>query len=150
MVGQLGMSQKLGHMEYLQEYEKLSSETKAMVESEIKKMLDEAYDRTKQMLLSKRKELDLVAKALVEYETLDKDEMERVMRGERLEERVAVPIGPMKVPKPEGILEGGLPGLPPLPGGPPDDDNDGGRPSPPPPPPPPGGMVAGRETPSNP
>ncbi|KAB5582411.1 P-loop containing nucleoside triphosphate hydrolase protein [Coniochaeta sp. 2T2.1] len=147
MVGQLGMSQKLGPMEYLQEYEKLSSQTKSMVESEIKKTLDDAYERTKQMLISKRKELDLVAKALVEYETLDKDEMERVMRGERLEERVSVPIGPMKVPKPADILEGGLPGLPPLPGG--SDDNDGGRPSPPPPPPP-GGMVAGREPPSSP
>lgn len=144
MVAQLGMSQKLGPMEYLQQYEKLSSETKAMVESEIKKTLDDAYERTRQMLLSKRKELDLVAKALVEYETLDKSEMERVMRGERLTERVSVPPGPMKVPKPTDLLDGGLPGLAPLPGGRPEDGDDG-RPSPPPPP---GGMVAGRETPS--
>lgn len=145
MVGQLGMSQKLGPMEYLQQYEKLSSQTKSMVESEIKATLDEAYERTRQMLLSKRKELDLVAKALVEYETLDKDEMERVMRGERLTERVSIPLGPMKVPKPADVLEGGLGGLPPLPGGRPADDGDDGRP----PPPPPGGMLAGRETPSN-
>jgi ATP-dependent metalloprotease len=145
MVGQFGMSQKLGNMEYLKDYDRLSSETKAIVESEIKKTLDDAYERTKQMLLSKRKELDLVAKALVEYETLDKDEMERVMRGERLRDRISVPLGPMKVPKPEGLLEGGIPGLPPLPGTRPG-ENDGGRPSPPPPP---GGMVAGRERPSS-
>jgi ATP-dependent metalloprotease len=127
-------------MEYLQSYEKLSSETKSMVESEIKKMLDEAYERTRQMLLSKRKELDLVAKALVEYETLDKSEMERVMRGERLKERVSVPPGPMKVPKPADVLGGGLPGLGPMPGEQPGDDGDGR----PPPPAPPGGMVAGQ------
>lgn len=142
MVGKLGMSQKLGQMDYLEKYERLSSDTKAMVESEVKKTLDDAYERTRQMLLSKRKELDLVAKALVQYETLDKDEMERVMRGETLSGRVSVPPGPMKVPKPEPL--GGLPGMGPFPG--PDDDGNG-RPSPPPPPPP-GGMVAGKEEPS--
>jgi ATP-dependent metalloprotease len=143
MVGQLGMSQKLGPMEYLQQYEKLSSQTKAMVESEIKQTLDDAYERARQILLSKRKELDLVAKALVEYETLDKSEMERVMRGEALTERVSVPPGPMKIPKPDSLPDG-LPGLPPLPG-----TDDGGSDGPsPPPPPPPGGMVAGKGDPS--
>lgn len=111
-----------------------------MVESEIKKTLDDAYERARQLLLSKRKELDLVAKALVEYETLDKNEMERVMRGERLTERVSVPPGPMTVPKPSETLPG-IPGLSPLPGGRPGDDEENGGPSPPPPPPP-GGMVA--------
>lgn len=143
MVGQLGMSEKLGPVDYLQSYEKLSSETKAMVEAEIKKMLDDAYERTRQILLNKRKELDLVAKALVQYETLDRAEMEKVMRGESLQDRVSVPPGPMKVPKPES-LGGGIPGIPPLPGT--DDGENGG---PPPPAPPPGGLVAGKTEPSS-
>lgn len=139
MVAQLGMSEKLGPVEYQRRFETLSSETKAMIEAEVKKTLDDAYERARLLLLSKRKELDLVAKALVEYETLDKNEMEKVMRGEKLPDRLPVPPGPMKIPKPSDPLDSGLPGLP-LPGGRSGSDEDNTRP----PPPPPGGMVAGQ------
>ncbi|KAL1881396.1 hypothetical protein VTK73DRAFT_4156 [Phialemonium thermophilum] len=137
MVAKLGMSEKLGPVEYQRRYELLSSETKAMVEAEVKKTLDGAYERARTLLMSKRKELDLVAKALVEYETLDKSEVEKVLRGEKLAGRVRVPLGPMKVPAPPEGLEPPIPGLPPLPGG---SDEENTRP---PPPPPPGGIVAG-------
>lgn len=99
-----------------------------MVEAEVKKVLDESYARARSLLLSKRKELDLLAKALVEYETLDRNEVEKVLRGEKLEGRIAVPLGPMAVPKPESI-QPGMP-LPPLDGG------DGAGPGTPPSPPP--------------
>jgi ATP-dependent metalloprotease len=109
MVAQLGMSEKLGPVEYLRKYEQLSSETRAMVESEVKRVLDDSYSRARKLLLSKRKELDLLAKALVEYETLDKAEVEKVIRGEKLKDRIAVPPGPMAIPKPVETLEPGLP-----------------------------------------
>jgi len=131
MVGQLGMSEKLGPVEYMRKYDKLSTETRAMVESEVKKVLDASYERARKLLLEKRRELDLLAKALVEYETLDKSEVEKVIRGEKLENRIAVPPGPMAVPKPSGLLDPGIP-LPPLPG-----DSQPGNGGPPPPAPPP-------------
>ncbi|KAK3937324.1 mitochondrial inner membrane i-AAA protease supercomplex subunit YME1 [Diplogelasinospora grovesii] len=109
MVAQLGMSEKLGPVEYLRKYEQLSSETRAMVESEVKRVLDDSYSRARNLLLSKRKELDLLAKALVEYETLDKAEVEKVIRGEKLKGRIAVPPGPMAIPKPVETMEPGLP-----------------------------------------
>ncbi|KAK4179450.1 P-loop containing nucleoside triphosphate hydrolase protein [Triangularia setosa] len=131
MVAQLGMSPKLGPVEYLRNYNELSSETRAMVESEVKKVLDDSYARARALLLSKRKELDLLAKALVEYETLDHNEVVKVLRGEKLTDRIAVPVGPMTVPAPSDSLEPGLP-LPGL-----GDDGDSGSGGPPPPAPPP-------------
>jgi ATP-dependent metalloprotease len=134
MVAQLGMSERLGPVEYLRSYERLSSETRAMVEAEVKKVLDESYARARALLLSKRHELDLLAKALVEYETLDRAEVEKVLRGEKLEGRISVPPGPMAVPKPAESMEPGLP-IPPLGGN--GTDGDGAGPGSPPPPAPP-------------
>lgn len=131
MVAQLGMSERLGPVEYLRQYNQLSSETRAMVESEVKKVLDESYARARKLLLSRRKELDLLAKALVEYETLDRSEVEKILRGEKLPGRVSVPPGPMAVPKPTDSVKPGLP-IPPLSG-----EGAGGSGSPPPPAPPP-------------
>ncbi|EGO56924.1 hypothetical protein NEUTE1DRAFT_84499 [Neurospora tetrasperma FGSC 2508] len=132
MVAQLGMSEKLGPVEYLRKYNQLSSETRAMVESEVKRVLDESYERARNLLTSKRNELDYLAKALVEYETLDKKEVERVIRGEKLKDRISVPPGPMAIPKPSDTLEPGLP-LPPLPGDVPPPGDSGPGPAPPPP-----------------
>ncbi|KAK3314531.1 P-loop containing nucleoside triphosphate hydrolase protein [Apodospora peruviana] len=145
MVAQLGMSEKLGPVEYLRKYNQLSSETRAMVESEVKRVLDEGYERARTLLVSKRKELDLLAMALVEYETLDKSEVEKVLRGEKLPDRISVPPGPMTVPKPAGAEgEPGYP-LPPIPGNAPPGGGDGGSGSPPPAPPPPAAATSRKD-----
>lgn len=126
MVTQLGMSEKVGPVQFWSRYNQLSSETKSVIESEVQKTLFEAYDRSRKLLVSKRKELDLLAKALLEYETLDKDEVLKVISGQKLTDRIPVPIGPMLVPKTPGPLDDPMPpGL-----GPDSDDNK----APPPPP----------------
>ncbi|KAI0512896.1 ATP-dependent metallopeptidase HflB [Xylaria bambusicola] len=126
MVASLGMSTKLGNMEYGSRYETLSSETKALVEAEVQRTVNEAYERAKKLLLDHRKELDLLAKALVDYETLSKDEVEKVIRGETLPDRMLVPKGPMtipasaKAPSPgEGVPGSEPPSTPPPPPPPP-------------------------------
>ncbi|TDZ74648.1 Mitochondrial inner membrane i-AAA protease supercomplex subunit YME1 [Colletotrichum sidae] len=98
MVALYGMSAKLGPVEYGKRYNQLSGETKAVIESEVQRTLSESYERVRELLTSKRKELDLLAQALVEYETLDKNEVEKVIRGEKLTDRVPMPKGPMTVP----------------------------------------------------
>lgn len=128
MVAALGMSSKLGHMDYASRYENLSSETKAQIEAEVQRILNESYERCRKLLTERRKELDLLAQALVEYETLDKSEVEKVIRGEKLPDRISVPKGPMVVPVPEKTPAPGLPS----PGG-----GGGGQQPPPPPPAPP-------------
>ena len=120
MVSQFGMSEKLGPVEYRTRFNHLSSQTKAIIEEEVQKTLSDSNTRAKKLLISKRKELDLLAKALVEYETLDKNEVAKVIAGEKLLGRIAVPKGPMLVPKGPSPLDQ-LPGLPGPPGA---DEND--------------------------
>jgi ATP-dependent metalloprotease len=129
MVTQFGMSEKAGPMEYGRNYSMLSSETKAQVESEVRRLLTEGYDKARTLLKSRRKELDLLAKALVEYETLDTVEIGKVLRGESLPDRQKIPRGPMTVTKPADHEEPVPPVLqPPI--------GDAGTPTPPVPPPP--------------
>ena len=137
MVASLGMSSKLGNMEYRSRYETLSSETRAQVESEVQRTLNEAYERARKLLTDHRKELDLLAKALVQYETLSKEEVEKVIRGEPLPGRIAVPKGPMTVPS---SAKPPAPGelAPPAPGA--GAGGNSGQP-PPPVPPAPGGLT---------
>lgn len=103
MVTHFGMSSVLGPVEYGRRYENLSSETKALIEGEVQKTLRKSYEDVRKVLTEKRKELDLLAQALVQYETLDKDEVEKVIRGEKLPGRTIVPKGPLTLPIPDDI-----------------------------------------------
>ncbi|TGZ78727.1 ATP-dependent metallopeptidase Hfl [Ascodesmis nigricans] len=98
MICRLGMSEKLGDVD-LTNYEYLSSETKRVIEEETKRLLYEARQRATKILTDKRKELDLVAHALVEYETLSAEEMQRIMRGEELNRMKISPTANIKVPE---------------------------------------------------
>lgn len=125
MVASLGMSPKLGNMEYGSRYDTLSSETKAQVEAEVQRTVNEAYERARKLLTDHRKELDLLAKALVDYETLNKEEVEKVIKGQSLPDRLTVPRGPMsvpasaKAPSPGETIPGAEPPSPPTPPTPP-------------------------------
>jgi|SRR6478735_7198680 ATP-dependent metalloprotease len=97
MVTLFGMSQALGPVEYNRRYGDLSSETRAQIEGEVQSQMKKSYEDVRSLLTEKRKELDLLASALVQYETLDKAEVEKVIRGEKLPGRIIVPKGPMVV-----------------------------------------------------
>lgn len=101
MVTLFGMSSVLGPVEYGRRYENLSSTTKAAIEGEVQKTIRKSYEDVRTLLTDKRRELDLLAKALVQYETLDKSEVEKVIRGESLPGRIIAPKGPMKLPMPQ-------------------------------------------------
>lgn len=101
MVTMFGMSDALGPVEYGRRYENLSSETRASIESEVQRTLKKSYEDVRKLLTERRKELDLLAQALVKYETLDKSEVERVIRGEQLPGRPIMPKGPLMIPIPQ-------------------------------------------------
>lgn len=65
---------------------------------EVRRLVEEARSRAEKILSNKRKELELLTKALIEYETLTKEEMERVLKGEKLEKLESVPGAPLKLP----------------------------------------------------
>ncbi|KAF2860703.1 ATP-dependent metallopeptidase Hfl [Piedraia hortae CBS 480.64] len=112
MVTKAGMSEKLGNIDLASDYNRLSTQTKEAIESEVRRLVEEGRERARKLLSSRREELDRLAHALVEYETLSKAEMEKVVRGEKLPDRISVDSKtPIKVPE-DGNSEGGdlLPG----------------------------------------
>ena len=92
MVLRWGMSDKVGNVDYEQAHEgymgnaaggfSISAHTKELIEDEVKRLIDEAYDRAKQILTDKRQEWERLAEGLLEYETLTGEEINRVIRGE--------------------------------------------------------------------
>ncbi|KAJ1894252.1 hypothetical protein LPJ66_005301 [Kickxella alabastrina] len=82
MVTQFGMSEKIGLVAYnAEEREKLSAEGKRAIEGEVRAMNEASNARVMTLLANHRGELDRLANALVEYETLDKNEIERAVKG---------------------------------------------------------------------
>ncbi|MBD0265213.1 MAG: ATP-dependent zinc metalloprotease FtsH3 [Tolypothrix sp. Co-bin9] len=56
-----------------------SEETAAAVDEEVRKLVDVAYLRAKDVLVSNRQILDLIAQMLVEKETVDADELQEIL-----------------------------------------------------------------------
>ncbi len=109
MVTQMGMSDVLGNVDLHSEYADLSSETKQKIEQEVRRLVEEGRQRATKLLTEKRKELDILAKALVEYEVLNLDEMNRVLKGEKLKKLAVLPKSPIMIPEialPPGITSG--------------------------------------------
>ena len=108
MVTALGMSDILGNMDFASSYEHLSSETKLKIEQEVTRFVEEAKSRATALLTDKRKELDMLAKALVEYETLSLEDVQKVLKGEKLDKMTALLQSPLKLP--EIVLPPGMGG----------------------------------------
>ena len=88
MVCEWGMSEKMGMVEYgdhedyvflgrdISRARDYSEATAEEIDHEVRKLLDEAYQTAKKTLLANRDKLEVIAKALLEYETLDGSQME--------------------------------------------------------------------------
>ncbi len=91
MVSQWGMSDKLGNINYVSTQESFlgsqsqwnaSAETRKIIDQEVRKLSDEAFDRAKKILKDNWDEMENLAQGLLEYETLTGEDMMRVIRGE--------------------------------------------------------------------
>jgi cell division protease FtsH len=94
MVTEWGMSDKLGPLRYVSDQEEvflghsvsqsknMSDETASIVDSEVRKIVEKAYARARQVLTDYNDELHKVAKALLEYEMLSGDEIKAILRGD--------------------------------------------------------------------
>lgn len=99
MVTSCGFSDKLGNVDFQSNYEMVSPETKRLIDNEVRRLIDEAKASARDLLQSKRAEMDLLANALVQYETLDKEEILKVIKGEKLPNRIeSMPDAPIKIP----------------------------------------------------
>ena len=91
MVLRWGMSEKVGNIDYAEAHEgysgntaglSVSANTKELIEVEVKRFIQEAYDQAYKILSKKKTEWERLAQGLLEYETLTGDEIKRVIRGE--------------------------------------------------------------------
>jgi cell division protease FtsH len=99
MVKEYGMSERLGtvalgHKEELVflgreigEQKNYSEKTAEAIDEEIRRLIDEGYQKAVEIITGHRDVLDRIAAALIQFETLDGDNLERVFRGEP-------PVGP--------------------------------------------------------
>ena len=91
MVLRWGMSDKVGNIDYSEAHEgysgntagfSVSANTKEMIEDEVKRFIQDGYDRAYKILTDQNEEWERLAQGLLEYETLTGDEIKRVMKGE--------------------------------------------------------------------
>lgn len=95
MVTEWGMSEKIGPIFHSSEQEEVflgrsvaqqrsaSEETANLIDSEVKGLVDESYKRAEKILNENRAQLEQIAKALLEYETLTGDDINDILAGKK-------------------------------------------------------------------
>ncbi len=99
MVTRYGMSEKLGTVNYSHPDEVFigkdfaskqtySDETAALIDCEIKRLIDEAYAKAEKLLKENMDKLELIAETLLDIETLDAEQFEQLYTGEKSREEI--------------------------------------------------------------
>lgn len=92
MVTKWGLSEKVGTIDYSEDdsskfyaaNKPYSEETGKVIDEEVKRIVGEALDRAKKILTEKRSDLETLAKALLEHETLTGDEIRDLLAGKEI------------------------------------------------------------------
>ena len=88
MVAEWGMSDRIGPIavklkeQFGEPVELISEEMKRLIDKEVKRIVKETYERTKDLISQNMDKLENLAKALLERETLTGEEIDKAMRGE--------------------------------------------------------------------
>ncbi|RIA87030.1 peptidase family M41-domain-containing protein [Glomus cerebriforme] len=86
MVTLFGMSDKVGPVAHPEEeLDHLSTQTKLVIETEIRTITENAQIRASNILKNHKDELHRLAKALMDYETLTQEEIESVIKGKKIQ-----------------------------------------------------------------
>ena len=110
MVTLWGMSEKLGPVQYaaneqeiflghsVAQQQNVSEETSRLIDAEIKRLVEDGYERAKKILTDHRDQLNLIGEALLEYETLTGEELKELLEGKEIN-RKNPPSSGKKKPK---------------------------------------------------
>jgi cell division protease FtsH len=94
MVTEYGFSEKLGPLRYTDNEEEVflghsvarhknvSDATASLIDEEVRRLIDEAETKARSILVEKNDELEKLAQALLEYETLSGEEVGKILKGE--------------------------------------------------------------------
>ena len=93
MVTKYGMSDKMGTMVYSDDTndgfmsmssKSISEATQQKVDAEIKSILDQQYGVARKLIEKNKKKIELMAKALLDFETIDSDQINDIMQGKKM------------------------------------------------------------------
>jgi len=125
MVTEWGMSEKLGPLRYnenqqevflghaITQRQNMSEETARVIDEEIRRIVNQGLQKAREVLDGNREKLEAITQALMEYETISGDEVQALLRGEKIvrvaeDEEAKGPAGPavpaagkMRPPRPE-------------------------------------------------
>ncbi|HEV8128453.1 MAG TPA: cell division protein FtsH, partial [Candidatus Eisenbacteria bacterium] len=97
MVCEWGMSERLGPLTFgtreeyvflgkeISQHRDYSEKTAIMIDEEVRNLVEGAYNKARQLLSDNVEKLHVIALALLEREVLDGDQLERLLRGEKLD-----------------------------------------------------------------
>ncbi|HUS02331.1 MAG TPA: hypothetical protein VMY77_11425, partial [Chitinophagaceae bacterium] len=114
MVTVYGMNEKVGNISFYDPQQEnmftkpYSEETGKMIDEEVRKLVDKAYERTKELLTKHRQEVEILAKELLKREVLFKSDVEALIGKRPYEEKKALDI--IDNPK-DGVIEDPMPGV---------------------------------------
>ncbi|HZE98057.1 MAG TPA: ATP-dependent zinc metalloprotease FtsH [Planctomycetota bacterium] len=98
MVCEYGMSDKLGPISFTDEEEhmflgreiartqKHSEETARLIDTEVRRLIEEALTKARDIVSKNREKLEILAQALLKYETITGEEVGMLLRGEKIDE----------------------------------------------------------------
>ena len=94
MVTKWGLSEKLGPLQYEEDDQEVflgksagssrshvSAETAKLIDEEVRLIIDQCYETARTILIENRDKLDAMVEALLEYETIDRAQIDDIMAG---------------------------------------------------------------------
>ena len=95
MVTRWGFSDELGRVAYgdnqeevflghsVARHQNMSEETQQKIDAEVRRLIDEAYSRAREILTERKKDWNALAEGLLEYETLSGEEIRQLLAGKK-------------------------------------------------------------------
>jgi cell division protease FtsH len=96
MITAYGMSDKLGRVRYqaneqevflghaVTQTQNVSEATAQIIDQEVRRLIEEAEGKARKILTDRLDDLHIIAKSLLEYESLSSDEIDQVLRGDKI------------------------------------------------------------------
>jgi cell division protease FtsH len=98
MITVYGMSDKIGNVSFYDPAQEgaftkpYSEETSRMIDDEVRKLIEGAYEKTKELLLEKKDQVEKLAEALLDKEVLFQSDVERLIGKRPYEERKTLDV----------------------------------------------------------
>lgn len=111
MVTVYGMNDKIGNVSFYDPSQEnsftkpFSEETGKLIDEEVRKLIQQAYERTIQLLTEKKKEVEILAKELLDKEVLHKSDVEELIGKRPFVEKLHEIQGPDDVPTVAEVTE---------------------------------------------